>query len=78
MKMSTSTASKWLNIEVVHREYGFSKSWLYKNTATRKLQFYKPAGRILFLKEDIDLWIKNSAVETAESILSAFHDVLLE
>ena len=62
--------SDFLSIDQVHEQFGFSKSWLYKQCASRKLRHYKPANRIYFKREDLEQYIEHTRVMTARELQS--------
>lgn len=62
--MRENISQKWLTIGDVHNQFGLSKSWLYKACAKRLIPFYKPTGRILFLRDELECWIINSKIQT--------------
>ena len=70
--------NNYITIDQVHAEFGFSKSWVYKQVAARKLKHYKPSKRIYFDRADLLEYIKKSPVrsiselqtETLQSLLT--------
>jgi len=48
---------------------GYSKSYLYKLTHTRRIPHYKPNGKMLYFKRtDLEDWLLRNRVKTADEI----------
>ena len=48
---------------------GYSKSYLYKLTHTRRIPHYKPNGKKLYFKRsDLEAWLLRNRVKTADEI----------
>ena len=54
---------KFMTIKDVAKFLGFSEGYLYKLVKKKKIPYYQPTGnKILFDKEEIEKWVKNSKV----------------
>lgn len=50
-----------------------SKSYLYKLTSSKKIPFYKPAGKLIyFIKSEIDEWLFEGKVLTVDELSDNF------
>lgn len=49
---------------------GFSKGHLYRLTASRGIPHYKKGRKLLFKKAELEVWMLEDKIETAESIES--------
>jgi len=50
---------------------GFTPSYLYKLTATRKVPHYKPTGRKLFFnRPELETWLLSNPIKTMDQIES--------
>ena len=48
---------------------GYSKSYLYKLTHSRRIPHYKPNGKMLYFKRsDLEAWLLRNRVKTADEI----------
>lgn len=48
---------------------GLAKSYLYKLTASGKIPYYKPSGKLIyFQREELEQWMLRNPVKTAEEI----------
>ena len=57
--MSQTAAKEWLNTKETSDYIGYSESTLENwRNLKRGPKFYKPLGRVLYLKEDLDEWLK--------------------
>ncbi len=70
--MVTSAGDQWFDLDgLIDYDPGRrSKATFYKLTGKREIPFYKPAKKLLFLKSEIDSWLKTSRKKTVEEISS--------
>ena len=48
---------------------GLAKSYLYKLTASGKIPYYKPSGKLIyFQRSELEKWMLRNPVKTAEEI----------
>lgn len=48
---------------------GLAKSYLYKLTASGKIPYYKPSGKLIyFQREELERWMLRNPVKTADEI----------
>lgn len=58
-----------LTLEEALEYTGYSRSYLYKLTAARKIPYYKPNGkRLFFNREELERWLQQNRI-TPESEL---------
>ncbi|MFD1631065.1 helix-turn-helix domain-containing protein [Pseudopedobacter beijingensis] len=58
-----------LNIEEFCRYTGFSKSFAYKLTSTKRIQFSCPNGKLIFFKKtDVDAFLLSNPMSSMEDI----------
>lgn len=63
LEQKISGAKKWLNVSETAHYLGYSKDYIHKLKDTYFLEnkhFYKKAGRLLFDKDELDIWVKSS------------------
>ncbi len=66
-RYSIIAAKAMLTIDEVSFFTGFSKSWIYKSTCEKTIPHYKPNGKtIYFDREEIEAWMKQNRIATAE------------
>lgn len=54
---------KFITIKDAAKFLGFSAGYLYKMVKKKEIPYYQPTGnKILFDKEEIEKWVKNSKV----------------
>ena len=57
-----------LTLEGTARYLGVSKTYVYYLTRLRKIRHFKPlAGKIFFLRSDIDQWLESGVIEAVNS-----------
>lgn len=48
---------------------GLAKSYLYKLTASGKIPYYKPSGKLIyFQREELERWMLRNPIKTADEI----------
>lgn len=58
-----------LTISECARYAGVSKSFIYKLTMDKKIPFYRPCGKLLFInRADWESWLRQNRSATAEEI----------
>ena len=57
-----------LTLEGTARYLGVSKTYVYNLTRLRKIRHFKPlAGKIFFLRSDIDQWLESGVIEVVKN-----------
>lgn len=57
---------EFLNFNQARDFLGVGTSTLYKLTSERKIKYYKPNGKLLFKKGDLEKWITQNPMRTLE------------
>jgi excisionase family DNA binding protein len=60
LSMEEILRSKYLSVPELGRYIGRSKGAIRNLVLRRTIPFHKPGGRLLFNREEIDQWIKQS------------------
>ncbi len=67
--MNEAITKNVLTLEEALEYTGYSRSYLYKLTAARKIPYYKPNGkRLFFNREELERWLQQNRI-TPESEL---------
>lgn len=67
-KLSLLAAKNVFTVEDLSLITGFSASWIYKLTSQKKIPHYKRSGDLYFDRLEIENWLKEVKVSTAEEI----------
>lgn len=59
---------QFITIDEAAKFLGMSKPTVYGYTCKRKIPFYKPSHRVLFLKSELIEWMQQFRVKTTEDI----------
>ena len=71
LEMAGIAKKEVLTLAELSKYTGMSRSHLYKLTMRRAIPHSKPAGKMLFFRrEEIDAWLLQNRVSTAEEISS--------
>ena len=76
---SLLAAKKVLNIDDVAALTGLSKSHLYKMTCRKKIQYYKPNGKLVYFdRAEAEAWMKQNRVNTAQKAVQQAAKYLMD
>lgn len=69
VKIAALTKKEVLTFEETAQYTGFSKSYLYKLTMTRRIPHYKPLGKMIYFnRAEIEAWLQQNRASTEEEI----------
>lgn len=78
-RYSLLSAKNVLCLEDVAMLTGLSKSYLYKLTSSNLIPYYRPNGKTIFFdRSEIESWMKQNRVSTAQEIDQAANEYILK
>lgn len=67
--MNEAITKNVLTLEEALEYTGYSRSYLYKLTAARKIPYYKPNGkRLFFNREELERWLQQNRIATESEL----------
>lgn len=63
-KIGNQTCFEVMSLDQLCEYYGFTKSYIYKQTSLREIPHYKKGKRLYFKKLEIDEWLFKAKIKT--------------
>jgi len=65
----TESGRKVMNVDEVAAFTGYAKKYIYHLTGTHRIPHYKRDGKVVFMKDEIAKWLRETKVKTENELL---------